>query len=273
MPASLTSERSAQQTAGTPRDAVLLVEEKDGIATLTLNRPARFNVLSDEMLGALQREFDRLAADPSLRCVVLAAKGRAFCAGHDLKEMRLHDDETLHRALFDRCSRMMLTIRALPVPVIAAVQGIATAAGCQLVATCDLAIAGASARFAVSGIDVGLFCSTPAVALSRAIQPKAAFDLLMTGRFIDAETARREGLINTVVEDDRLEETARAYAAEISAKSPAAVRLGKAVFYKQAAMDLADAYSCAAEAMAGNMTEADALAGIDAFLGRRPAAA
>ncbi len=163
--------------------------EAAGIVTLTLNRPARFNALSDDLMGALQAELDRLIDQADLRCVVLAAAGKAFSAGHDLREMRANPDEASHRALFERCSRLMLTLRAIPVPVIARVQGIAAAAGCQLVAACDLAVAARSARFAVSGVNLGLFCSTPAVALSRAIPRKAAFDMLVTGRFIDAETA------------------------------------------------------------------------------------
>ena len=248
---------------------VLLVGRSGGVATLTLNRPGRFNALSEELLGALQSEFDRLAGDATLRCVVLAASGRAFCAGHDLKEMRAHPDKAYYAALFERCSRMMLSIRALPVPVIAQVQGIATAAGCQLVATCDLAVAASSARFAVSGINVGLFCSTPAVALSRNIRPKAAFDMLMTGRFIDAREAMAQGLVNAVAEDGSLAAAVADYAAEICAKSPAAVRLGKALFYEQAAMGLEEAYAHAAQAMACNMMEPDAGAGIDAFLGKR----
>lgn len=251
------------------REPVLLVERSGGVATLTLNRPARFNALSEDLLAALQSEFDRLAGDASLRCVVIAASGRAFCAGHDLKEMRAHPEKAYYGALFERCSRMMLSIRALPVPVIAQVQGLATAAGCQLVATCDLAVAAASARFAVSGINVGLFCSTPAVALSRNIAPKAAFDMLMTGRFIDAGEAKAQGLVNAVAEDDRLAAAVADYAAEICAKSPAAVRLGKRMFYEQAAMSLADAYAYAAEAMACNMMEPDAESGIDAFIGKR----
>ncbi len=251
-------------------EAAPLLSRRDGdVVTLTLNRPERFNALSEGLLAALQDAFDRLAADERLRCVVLGAAGRAFSAGHDLREMRARPDEAYYRDLFARCGRVMQAIRALPVPVIAAVQGIATAAGCQLVATCDLAVAAGSARFAVSGIDVGLFCSTPSVALTRAVPPKAAFDMLMTGRFIDAAEAQRIGLVNRVVPDADLDAAAADYAATIAAKSPAAVRLGKRLVDEQRAMTLADAYRHAGDAMAGNMMERDAMDGIDAFLDRR----
>lgn len=258
-----------EPTAAETAEPVLLRRDQGGIATLTLHRPRQYNALSEELLAALQAELDALAADQAVRCVVLAAEGRAFSAGHDLKEMRARPDEAYYRELFARCGRVMQSIRALPVPVIAAVQGIATAAGCQLVATCDLAVAARSARFAVSGINVGLFCSTPAVALSRTIAPKAAFDMLMTGRFIDADAALAEGLVNAVVDDAALPEAAQAYAREIAAKSPAAVRLGKALFYKQAAMGLAEAYAYAGDAMACNMMDADARSGIDGFIAKR----
>ena len=247
---------------------LVLRADHDGVATLTLNRPERFNALSEALLSALQAELARLAAEDVLRCVVLRASGRAFSAGHDLREMRAQPDQTYYRALFARCGQVMQSIRALPVPVIAAVGGIATAAGCQLVAACDLAIATESARFAVSGIDVGLFCSTPAVALTRAVPMKVAFDLLMTGRFIDAAEAQRIGLVNRVVPDGELDAAAADYAATVAAKSSAAVRLGKRLVYEQAAMGLADAYQHAGDAMARNMMEPDASGGIDAFLAR-----
>lgn len=250
-------------------EPLVMRHEAGGVATLTLNRPSRFNALSDDVMSALQGEFDRLAKREEVRCVVLAAAGKAFCAGHDLKEMRANPHESYHRALFERCSRLMLTIRALPMPVIARVQGVATAAGCQLVAACDLAVAGRGATFAVSGVNLGLFCSTPAVALSRAISPKAAFDMLATGRFIDAETAKREGLVNLVVDDADLDAATEAYAAEIAGKSPAALRLGKRLFYAQAGLPLDAAYRLAGETMACNMMEPDATAGIDAFLNKR----
>lgn len=250
-------------------DTALLLSRRDGeVVTLTLNRPARFNALSEALLAALQAELDSLAADARLRCVVLAAAGRAFSAGHDLREMRERPEEAYYQDLFARCGRVMQAIRALPVPVIAAVQGIATAAGCQLVASCDLAVAAEGARFAVSGIDVGLFCSTPAVALTRAVPPKAAFDMLVTGRFVDAAEAQRIGLVNRVVPDGDLPAAAAAYAATVAAKSPAAVRLGKRLVEEQRAMGLAEAYRHAGDAMARNMMEPDAVAGIDAFLDR-----
>ena len=245
----------------------LLRADRGGVATLTLNRPERFNLLSDALLDALGEAFARLAREDDLRCVVLGASGRAFSAGHDLREMRARPGGH-HRDLFARCGHVMQAIRALPVPVIAAVNGVATAAGCQLVAACDLAVAGESARFAVSGIDVGLFCSTPAVALTRAVPMKAAFDMLVTGRFIDGAEALRIGLVNRVVPDGELADAATAYAAAIAAKSAAAVRLGKRLVYEQAAMGLSEAYRHAADAMARNMAEPDALAGIDRFLAR-----
>ncbi|MBO2976213.1 enoyl-CoA hydratase, partial [Burkholderia pseudomallei] len=182
-----------------PHPAPLLRDDRDGVATLRLNRPSQFNALSEALLDALQRELAVLAGDPHVRCVVLAAEGRAFCAGHDLREMRGTPDLAYYRGLFGQCSRVMQAIRALPVPVVARVHGIATAAGCQLVASCDLAIAADTARFAVSGINVGLFCSTPAVALSRNVSAKRAFDMLVTGRFIDAATAVDWGLVNEAV--------------------------------------------------------------------------
>ena len=262
---------TAQDAVQTPlaMEPVLLHRRAGGIATLTLNRPRQYNALSEELLSALQTELDRLAQDTDLRCVVLAASGKAFSAGHDLKQMRQHPEQEHYRHLFAQCGRVMQSIRAMPVPVIAAVQGIATAAGCQLVATCDLAVAASSARFAVSGINVGLFCSTPAVALTRNIPPKAAFDMLMTGRFIDAETALRHGLVNAVVPDEKLAAAVEDYAGEIAAKSSVAVRLGKQLFYEQGALSLAEAYRSAGDVMACNMMEPDAIAGIDAFIAKR----
>jgi len=264
-----TESRDPAAGASAAAEPVLLRRDVGGIVTLTLNRPRQFNALSEELLAALQSELDRWAGDETSRGVVLAAAGRAFSAGHDLKQMRARPDEGYYRDLFARCGRVMQSIRALPVPVIAAVQGLATAAGCQLVATCDLAVATESARFAVSGIDVGLFCSTPAVALTRNVPPKAAFDMLMTGRFIDAAEALRVGLVNRVVPDAELREAVDAYAVEIASKSPAAVRLGKRLFYAQGAMSLDEAYRYAGDAMACNMMERDAREGIDAFLNRK----
>jgi enoyl-CoA hydratase/carnithine racemase len=256
-------------TATRHSPSVLGTESHDGIATLQLDRPQQLNALSEAVLDALQDALDELSAEPSLRCVILAASGRAFCAGHDLEEMRRTPTLEYYRSLFERCSRIMQSIRSLPVPVIARVQGIATAAGCQLVGSCDLAIASEEARFAVSGINVGLFCSTPAVALSRNVSTKRAFDMLVTGKFIDAATALDWGLINEVVPAADLDRAIARKAGEIAAKSSAAIRHGKAMFYRQQSMPLADAYAYAGEIMARNLMEEQASQGIDSFLSRR----
>lgn len=248
---------------------ILLRENKDGAVYLTLNRPDKFNTLSEAMLTALQQELDAIAVDPAVRCVVIGAKGRGFCAGHDLREMRANPDQSYYQALFRRCSRVMQSIVTLPVPVIANVQGMATAAGCQLVASCDLAIAAQSARFAVSGINVGLFCSTPAVALSRNISSKRAFDMLVSGHFIDADTALEWGLLSGVADDADLDTAVADKVAQILSKSPAAVRFGKSMFHPQRQMALEDAYDFAGDVMAENMLSPDAGEGIDAFLAKR----
>ena len=248
---------------------ILLREDLDGVVTLTLNRPAHFNALSEEMLAALQSAFDDIAADESIRCVVLGAAGPAFCAGHDLKQMRANPRHDYYEALFARCSRVMQSIVNLPVPVIARVHGMSTAAGCQIVASCDLAVAAESATFAVSGINVGLFCSTPAVALSRNVSPKHAFDMLVTGRFVPAVEALSYGLISRMALDAELDEAVTSLTAEICSKSPVAVREGKAMFSRQCAMSLEDAYAYAGEVMAGNMMAEDSAEGIDAFIAKR----
>jgi enoyl-CoA hydratase/carnithine racemase len=204
-----------------------------------------------------------------VRVVIIGANGKAFCAGHDLKEMRASDDRAVHQALFDRCGRMMMSIHRLPQPVIACVNGIATAAGCQLVANCDLAVAAEDARFAVSGINVGLFCSTPAVPLSRNLLQKKAMHMLLTGDFMSAQEAKESGLVNEVVPAGELESATRALAAKVAAKSGYSIRLGKEMFYKQLSMDLADAYAYASERMACNMDTHDAREGIDAFIQKR----
>lgn len=240
-----------------------------GLATLTLNRPGSFNALSEEMLEALGRELERLADDGSVRCVVIAAEGRAFCAGHDLKQMRTQDDKAYFQDLFARCAGVMQAIVDLPVPVIARVQGIATAAGCQLVASCDLAVAARSARFAVSGINAGLFCSTPAVALSRNVARKRAVEMLLTGEFIDANTARDWALINRVADDERLDEAVADLTGSICAKSAVAVRTGKAMFQRQLHMPLDEAYVFSGDVMADNMLAEDVAEGIDAFIEKR----
>jgi enoyl-CoA hydratase/carnithine racemase len=252
-------------------DALLLKTMDDrGIVTLTMNRPEAFNALSEAMLEALQRELDAIAADERARVVVLGGAGKAFCAGHDLKEMRAEPSLDYYERLFAQCGRMMMTILRLPVPVIARVQGIATAAGCQLVATCDLAVCASNARFAVSGVNLGLFCSTPGVALSRNMGRKQAFEMLVTGAFIDAEEARARGLVNRVAAPEALDAEVEALAAVIVSKPQAAVRLGKQLFYRQLETDVASAYEDAARTMACNMMDEAALEGVQAFIDKRP---
>ena len=241
-----------------------------GVVTLTLNRPQAYNALSEALLSALQGELDSIAADESVRVVVLAAAGKAFCAGHDLREMRARPSQEYYERLFAQCSRMMLSLTRLPVPVIARVQGIATAAGCQLVAQCDLAVASSEARFAVSGVNLGLFCSTPGVPLSRNVSRKRAFEMLVTGEFIDAQEALARGLVNRVVEPAALEAEAERLVASIVAKPRVAVAMGKELFYRQAELGLASAYEAAGETMACNMMEEAALEGVQAFLEKRP---
>jgi enoyl-CoA hydratase/carnithine racemase len=250
-------------------EPILLRHDQDGVATLTLNRPKQFNALSEAMLSALQTELDRLAADSTIRVVVLAAKGKAFCAGHDLKEMRATPTQDYYTALFNQCSHMMLTINRLPQPVIARVHGIATAAGCQLVAACDLAVAVDSAQFATSGINVGLFCATPAVPVSRNVPRKQAMEMLLTGEFIDAPTALQWGLVNRVVPAEQLDPAVAELVQSILAKSFVAVSAGKHMFYRQLEMSLSEAYLYASQVMAGNMMSEDAAEGIDAFIQKR----
>lgn len=251
-------------------EPVLVQTSLDGVTTLRLNRPGKFNALSLDLLDALQLALDGVAADPQERCVVIEGTGsKAFCAGHDLGEMRQASSLEYYKSLFSSCSRVMQSIVNLPVPVIAKVHGIATAAGCQLVASCDIAIASHSARFAVSGINVGLFCSTPAVALSRNVSAKHAFDMLVTGEFIDARTAVSMGLINQAVDDASLDTTVAAKVRAIVSKDPQAVRLGKAMFHAQRDMPLSDAYAFAADVMARNMMLRDTGEAIDAFVAKR----
>jgi enoyl-CoA hydratase/carnithine racemase len=259
---------SKTETATTDNNSILL-DTDAGIVTITLNRPARYNALTSEVLTSLLRALDRVAEDASIHVVIIGARGKAFCSGHDLKEMRSREDQTFHRALFDQCDRMMQTIRQLPQPVIARVNGIATAAGCQLVAACDLAVAAEDARFAVSGINVGLFCSTPAVPLSRNIPHKQALQMLLTGDFIDAATALQYGLINEIVPGEKLKAATRKLAEKIAAKSPLAIRTGKKMFYRQLSMDLSAAYDFAAETMTCNLDSEDARKSIDAFIEKR----
>ncbi len=253
-------------------DAPPLLVERDarGVVSLTLNRPQSFNALSEAMLESLQAALDRVAADEAARAVVIRATGKAFCAGHDLKEMRARPSLEYYEKLFAQCGRMMMTIQRLPVPVVARVQGIATAAGCQLVAMCDLAVAARDARFAVSGVNLGLFCSTPSVALSRNLSRKAAFEMLVTGEFISAEQALDRGLVNRVVEADALDAEVATLVDSIVAKPRVAVALGKALFYRQLETGIADAYDDAARTMACNMMDACALDGVQAFIDKKP---
>jgi len=249
--------------------SLLRREDKDGVTTLTLDRPDQFNALSELLIGELDAALEAVAADESVRAVVLAGAGRAFCAGHDLREMRARPDPAWHRELFARCAEMMQALPRLPQPVIARVHGVATAAGCQLVASCDLAVASSAARFATSGINLGLFCATPAVAVTRNLSRKSAFELLFTGEFLSAERARELGLVNRVVAPEALDETVAALAQGIAAKPREAVRAGKALFYRQLGRPAAEAYLDAGDVMAANLTDADAIEGIDAFLEKR----
>jgi enoyl-CoA hydratase/carnithine racemase len=252
-----------------PGEAILLRHDAAGVAALTLNRPDQFNALSLPMLEALKAALAQIAGDPSVRVVVIAGAGRAFCAGHDLKEMRSHYTLAFQQRLFRLMGSVMLALTELPQPVIARVHGIATAAGCQLVSMCDLAVAAEGARFAVSGIKVGLFCAAPGVGLSRNIGRKDAFEMLVTGDFIDAAEARRRGLVNRVAALDELDAEVARLAAAISAQSPLAVAMGKQMFYRQLEQGLGAAYQLAAETMACNMMSADAAEGIDAFMAKR----
>jgi enoyl-CoA hydratase/carnithine racemase len=249
---------------------VLRSQDARGVVTLTLNRPHAFNALSEAMLAALQREFEAVADDESVRAVVIAAEGKAFCAGHDLKEMRTDPSLEYYERLFSQCSDMMLSIQRLLVPVIARVQGIATAAGCQLVAMCDLAVASSTAKFAVSGVNVGLFCSTPGVALSRNLLRKQAFEMLVTGEFISAQEAKARGLVNRVAEPDQLDAELEKLVAAILSKPRVAVAMGKEFFYRQAELGIAAAYEAANQTMACNMMDEAALEGVQAFIEKRP---
>jgi enoyl-CoA hydratase/carnithine racemase len=250
----------------------VLRTDTGGVTTLTLNRPESRNALSLGMLLALSAELQRLATDSAVRVVVLAGAGPAFCAGHDLKEIRAENfGSAFTERLFAECSRLMLALVRHPKPVIAQVHGIATAAGCQLVASCDLAVAAETARFATPGVNIGLFCSTPMVALSRNVGRKAAMHMLLTGDLIDADTAIRYGLINELAPETELETRTAALAAKIAAKSPLTLAIGKEAFYRQAELPLAEAYAYAAEVMLTNLAKRDAQEGIAAFIEKRPA--
>jgi enoyl-CoA hydratase/carnithine racemase len=250
-------------------DAILLRADAGGVRTLTMNRPRARNALSMELMAALIAALAEAAADPDVRVIVLAAAGPVFCAGHDLRQIMADRDEATCRTLFATCGRLMTAIVRLAKPVIAQVQGVATAAGCQLVAACDLAVAGEAARFATPGVSIGLFCSTPMVALSRAVGRKAAMEMLLTGEMVAADEARRLGLVNRVVPDAALAEQTAALAARIAARSPLTIALGKQAFHRQIEMTLEDAHAYTAEVMTQNMMSHDAAEGIDAFLSHR----
>jgi enoyl-CoA hydratase/carnithine racemase len=250
-------------------EPVLLRSTEAGIATLVLNRPRQYNALSGALLAALDRELEAIAADESVRVVIITGAGNAFCAGHDLKEMRALDSEAAVEGLFGACSTMMQKLVALPQPVIAAVNGLATAAGCQLVAQCDLAVAADHARFAVSGVNLGLFCSTPAVALTRNVGRKRAAEMLFSGDFIDAPTALEWGLLNRVCPAAQLMEAAHELAGRLKAKPRETLALGKALFYRQLEAPLREAYADASKTISANMGAEVAREGVDAFLEKR----
>jgi enoyl-CoA hydratase/carnithine racemase len=260
---------NAPEPRPTTEPYVLAARDARGVVTLTLNRPQQFNALSEEMMTALQGELDRLKDDSAARVVVIAGAGKAFCPGHDLKQMKSQPSLEYYQKLFAQCARLMLTLQRLPQPVIARVHGIATAAGCQLVAMCDLAVASRDARFAVSGINVGLFCSTPAVALARNLGRKAAFEMLVTGDFIDAETACARGLVNRVVAPEDLDAEVERLVASILAKPGVALALGKDLFYRQLEAGIDAAYQMAGQTMACNMIDEVAQEGVAAFMEKR----
>ncbi len=259
------------QAEPSPSDApILLRDDSDGVARLTLNRPERYNALSEDMLDALQCALDAVAGDRSVRVVVLAGAGKAFCAGHDLKEMRARPERGYHEFLFRKCSRMMLSMVRLPQPVVARVHGVAAAAGCQLVANADLAVAAPHARFGTSGINHGLFCMTPGVAVARNVGRKQAFEMLFTGDLLSAAEAREAGLVNRVAPSGGLDDAVDELCRSVLGKPRAAVEAGKRLFYEQLEMDLESAYMRASDEMARNMTFRDAGEGIDAFIAKRP---
>lgn len=256
----------------TSQQPFVLSRREGGVALITLNRPERFNPLSSAMIAALQLELDAIARDASVRVVALTAEGRGFCAGHDLREMRAHaGDKTWQRQLFDDCSRMMMALTALPQPVIARVHGIATAAGCQLVSMCDLAVAADTATFAMPGINIGVFCSTPAVGVARNVGRKRAMEMLLTGEPIDAQTALAWGLVNRVVPAAELDAAVRKFIDMIVSRSSAVIRLGKEAFYRQIERTLESAYDVASETMACTLLLEDAAEGMEAFLQKRAA--
>ncbi len=252
-----------------PDSSLVLRNDADGVTTLTLNRPKQRNALSVGLMGALEDEISSLTKDDTVRVVVIAANGPAFCAGHDLKEIRANPGRQNYETLFKQCSRLMLSITRMPQPVIARVHALATAAGCQLVATCDLAVAARSAWFATPGVNIGLFCSTPMVALSRNIGRKQALEMLLTGDKVEAEQAERWGLVNKVVDDDQLDNAISEMTGKITSKSPLTLAIGKEAFYRQLDLNVEDAYAYASETMTRNMLARDAEEGIDAFIEKR----
>jgi len=250
---------------------LILRSDSDGLARLTLNRPNARNALSVALMDRLKECLNEIAGDRQIKAVIIAGAGSAFCSGHDLKELRAHPSADFHAKVFQDCAGLMMQLSALPQPVIAEVHGIATAAGCQLVAACDLAIAAHDARFATPGVNIGLFCSTPMVALTRAVPRKVAMEMLLLGEMIDAETAQRIGLVNRVVDADKLAAATEEMARKITAKSPYVLKIGKEAFYQQIELDLKEAYAHTAKTMVENMQAIDAAEGIDAFLGKRSA--
>jgi enoyl-CoA hydratase/carnithine racemase len=260
---------SVADTGGVDGDAILLRHSADGVTTLTMNRPRQFNAISMAMLDAMHAELAAIAADPSVRVVVIAGAGSVFSGGHDLKEMMARRTGAFVGGLFARCSELMLAMQALPQPVIARVHGVATAAGCQVVAACDLAVAASDARFATSGINFGLFCATPAVPVSRNVSRKRAFEMLFTGEFIDAAKALDWRLVNRVVPPAELDAELARVVGTILAKPRAVIASGKALFYRQIEARLADAYATASEAITRNMLGSDAAEGVGAFIGKR----
>jgi enoyl-CoA hydratase/carnithine racemase len=249
---------------------LLRSDDARGVTTLTLNRPLAFNALNEALLTALQSQLDQLAKEPTLRVLIMAANGRAFCAGHDLKEIRAEPALGYYQQLFAQCGRMMMSLQRLPVPVIAKVQGMATAAGCQLVAQCDLAVAASDARFAASGVNLGLFCATPSVALSRNLSRKAAFEMLVTGEFLSAQEALSKGLLNRIADPAQLDEAVESLVARILNKPRLPIEMGKQLFYRQIETGMQAAYDDAAQTMACNMMDASALEGVQAFIDKRP---
>jgi len=249
---------------------LLRSDDARGVTTLTLNRPLAFNALNEALLTVLQSQLDQLAKEPTLRVLIMAANGRAFCAGHDLKEIRAEPALGYYQQLFAQCGRMMMSLQRLPVPVIAKVQGMATAAGCQLVAQCDLAVAASDARFAASGVNLGLFCATPSVALSRNLSRKAAFEMLVTGEFLSAQEALSKGLLNRVADPAQLDEAVESLVARILNKPRLPIEMGKQLFYRQIETGMQAAYDDAAQTMACNMMDASALEGVQAFIDKRP---